>query len=758
MSAPERGVVVYRRDTGPGAIDAIDQYARRLVTALGGVGSTPRYLADGVAPLLADPGDPEWILLQYNPFSWGRAGFAPALVRDVARLRRRTRAPLALMVHEAWIDVRDPRSALIGTWQRALLALADAALTSTQALARELGGGAVHVPIGATIEPLPIAPEAARERLGLDGKLAVALFGRANPSRLLDHAEAAIAALARAHGPERLAVLNLGADAPALRAPRGVAVSSSGRLDAGELSLRLAASDLVLLPLTDGVSTRRTTLMAALAHGRPVLGLHGVNTDAELAAARDALTLTRAGDREAFARAAVALTAEPARLRALGEAGRRLYEARYDWPVIARRVANVLEETRAARSAADGHGRARRRALRRRTRPARARASRSRPRAIVFVAHDVGGAGGMERQSEQLVARLLDAGHPVTVLARTCALAPRAGLRFRRVPTPRRPATLGYPAFFAVASLLLLARRGGRLVHTTGAIVANRADVATVHYCHRAAAARVEGSRASRPSRLYRLNAALAGVLARGGEAWCYRRRRTRLLCAVSEGVAGELRACFPALAGRVRTVPNGVDARAFRPDADARGAVRAQLGVAPGEPLALFVGGDWERKGLPHAVDALALAPAWRLAVAGGGDPAPLLARARGAGTDARLHLLGPVGEMPRLYAAADAFVLPTAYEAFPLVALEAAASGLPLLVARVNGVEELLEDGGAGWFVARDGRDVARRLNALAADAPLARRMGAAARAAAGAFSWEAMADGYRALYAELDEEAPR
>jgi len=739
------GVVVHRRDAAPGAIDAIDQYARRLATALGGIGGTPRYLADGLAPLLADPGEPAWILLQYNPFSWGRAGFAPGLVRDVARLRRRTGAPLALMVHEAWIDVRDPRSALIGGWQRAqlraLLALADGALTSTQALADELGGSALHVPIGATIEPLPLAPESARARLGLDGKLAVALFGRANPARLLDHAEAAIAALAQAHGPERLAVLNLGADAPELRAPRGVAVSSPGRLDTAELSLRLAAADLVLLPLTDGVSTRRTTLMAALAHGRPVLGLHGVNTDPELAAARDALALVPAGDRDAFARTAVELTADPARLRALGATGRRLYEERYDWPVIARRVAGALERIGRSPSAGD------------------AVASDARPRAreVLFVAHDVGGPGGMERQSEQLVARLLDAGHPVTVLARTCALAPRAGLRFRRVPTPRRPATLGYPAFFALASLLLV-RRGGRLLHTTGAIVANRADVATVHYCHRAAAARVEGSRASRPSRLYRFNAALAGVLARGGEAWCYRPGRTRLLCAVSAGVADELHACFPALADAVRTVPNGVDARAFRPDEDARGAARAQLGLAPHEPLALFVGGDWERKGLPHAVDALALAPAWRLAVAGGGDPAPLLARARGAGTEERLHLLGPVGEMPRLYAAADAFVLPTAYEAFPLVALEAAASGLPLLIARVNGVEELLAHGGAGWFVAREGEDIARRLNALGADAQLARRMGAAARAAAGAFSWEAMADGYRALYAELDGAASR
>jgi glycosyltransferase involved in cell wall biosynthesis len=370
---------------------------------------------------------------------------------------------------------------------------------------------------------------------------------------------------------------------------------------------------------------------------------------------------------------------------------------------------------------------------------------------LIFVAMDVGGPGGMERHAEQLVERLLEAGRSVTVVARTCALAPREGLRFVRVPVPRRPASLAYPAFFVLASLLV-ARRGTGLLHTTGAIVANRADVCTVHYCHRAAVKHVNGSRASRPGPLYRINAAAMVGLALAGEVWCYRPARTRLLCAVSRGVADELHTGYPTMAHAIRTVPNGVDSGRFRPDPAAQTQVRAQLGLDEHASLALFVGGDWERKGLRHAVDALALAPAWHLAVAGRGDPAPLTAAARGAGTESRLRFLGPVADMPRLYAAADAFVLPTSYEAFPLVALEAAASGLPLLVTRVNGVEELLEDRRAGWFITRAGGDIARRLNELRSDPELSRAMAARARATAGRFSWEAMADGYLSLYAEL------
>jgi UDP-glucose:(heptosyl)LPS alpha-1,3-glucosyltransferase len=248
------------------------------------------------------------------------------------------------------------------------------------------------------------------------------------------------------------------------------------------------------------------------------------------------------------------------------------------------------------------------------------------------------------------------------------------------------------------------------------------------------------------------MNAAVSRIASLAGETWCYRPARTRLLCAVSQGVAAELREQFPEMARTVRTVPNGVDCAVFRPERESRTEMRAELGVGDRESLALFVGGDWERKGLTHAVDALALSPGWHLAVAGKGDPASHAARARAAGTEPRLHFLGPVRDMPCVYPAGDAFVLPTGYEAFPLVALEAAASGLPLLVTRVNGVEDLLEDGVNGWYIAPDARDIARRLNELRQNPGHASQLGVAARSAASRFSWDAMVEGYLSLYAEL------
>jgi glycosyltransferase involved in cell wall biosynthesis len=729
----DTGTVVHRR-TGPSdSIDAIDQYSQRLVVALERLGIAARYVPDGLPVVArADP-QPRWVLLQYNPFRYGRAGVAPWLLRDALALHRRSGARLIVMVHEAWIDITGPKSLAIGLWQRAqlrgLLRLADGVIASTERLAEALGPRAVHVPVASNITPIGESRASARRRLGLGDELTVALFGRANPSRALDYAAATIGALAERHGPEQLAILNLGADAPPVTVPAGARLYSPGRLDEDDLSLWLTAAHVVLLPFTDGTSTRRGALMAALAHGLPVVGLSGPNTDRVLAEARDALTLTPLGDRDAFTAATLELTSDTERLRRAGEAGRRLYEFQFDWPILARRVAPVLE----------GH-------------PLRASPPAS-PEEIVFVAHDVGGAGGMERHTEQLITRLLDAGRRVTVVARTCKLEPRPSLQFVRVRTPRRPFSLAYPAFFLVGSLLA-ARRGPALLHTTGAIVANRTDVCTVHYCHRFADRRIGRPRISRENAVYRLNGRLAAVMSHVAESWCYRPGRARVLCAVSGGVAAELVECFPAMTARVRTIPNGVDPTRFCPDAVARGEVRAELGIDEHTALALFVGGDWERKGLPYAIDALAHAPEWQLAVAGPGDPAPLRARARLAGTEARLRFLGPVQDTPRLYAAGDAFLLPTAYEAFPLAALEAAASALPLLATRVNGVEDLMGDRRIGWFVGRDGEEIGRRLNELHADRELAGAMSHAARHAARSYSWQAMADAYGDLYRELGD----
>lgn len=371
---------------------------------------------------------------------------------------------------------------------------------------------------------------------------------------------------------------------------------------------------------------------------------------------------------------------------------------------------------------------------------------------ITIVAHEVGTPGGMERQLGELVTGLLERGHAVTVVARECALAAHPGLRHVRVRGPRRPFALWYPWFFLLGSLAVRRHRDG-LVHTTGALVANRADVSTVHFCHRAYHAGSPAPRARRASIPYRLNAAVAAWMSRTAERCCYRPRITRRLVAVSSGVARELAEHFPAMDGAVEVIPNGVDAAAFAPDPGHRAAMRARWELSAGELVALFVGGEWERKGLRHAIEGVARAPGWRLVVLGKGDTEHYAALAGRAGAGERVRFEGGVADPTPYYAGADGFVLPTAYETFSLVTYEAAAAGLALLVSRVSGVEDILVHGRNGWFIDRDADLIAKRLQELAGDGALRASLGAAARAEALRFEWSRAVEAYERLYRDLE-----
>lgn len=370
---------------------------------------------------------------------------------------------------------------------------------------------------------------------------------------------------------------------------------------------------------------------------------------------------------------------------------------------------------------------------------------------ITLVANDVAAEGGMERQLRVLITGLVEAGHRVTVISRTCALPPHPRLRWIRVPGPARPFALTYP-FFLVAASVLVALRARGLVHATGAIVLNRTTVTTVHFCHSALADLPGFSRASKPGFAYRLNGWIARWMSRAAERWCYRPRRVRRLVGVSAGVGRELRQHFPAMGERIEVIPNGVDTDAFAPPAAARN------GAAPDRLQALFIGSEWKRKGLRVAIEALAGCPQAELTVVGRGDAAGYERLAVELGVADRVSFAGPTTDAARWFQSADLLLLPTVYETFSLVTYEAAACGLPLLVTRVNGVEDLIRDGVNGWVIERDADQIAARLRQLAADPELRRAMGEAARRDSLEHSWARVIERYRALYAELAAETSR
>lgn len=179
----------------------------------------------------------------------------------------------------------------------------------------------------------------------------------------------------------------------------------------------------------------------------------------------------------------------------------------------------------------------------------------------------------------------------------------------------------------------------------------------------------------------------------------------------------------------RLAYFPNGVDLEHFAPVT--RGpAERAWRQV-------LYAGRLEREKNVERLIDALALVrePPVRLVVVGDGRlREPLARRARDAGVDVTFRGVVAHGEMPRLFADADCFVLPSLTEGHPKVLIEAMACGLPCAASARGGIPSMIEDEVTGLlFDPEDSRDIARAVLRLLMDEPLAKRLGERARAAA-------------------------
>jgi UDP-glucose:(heptosyl)LPS alpha-1,3-glucosyltransferase len=374
-------------------------------------------------------------------------------------------------------------------------------------------------------------------------------------------------------------------------------------------------------------------------------------------------------------------------------------------------------------------------------------------RALTLVAHHVGPVGGMERVLSELALGLRDRGYAVTIIAYECDLPPDAGITFHRVRGPSRPFVLSYPWFMLAGTIAVRRWRRG-LVESVGAIILNKVDIVSIHYCQQ-----VGPATPSRSNLLFRANVAVSGLLGRLAERVCFKVNAPRRIVCVSEGVAEEIREYFPAQAGRTIAIANGVDTDAFAPSSRVAeaSALREELAIASDRLVAIFVGSEWQRKGLEPAIRALASTPGWELLVVGSGDRERYQQLAEHIGVGGAVHWLGVSRDVAPLYQLADALVFPTSYEAFPLVALEAAASGLPILATPVNGIRELVTDGVSGFLIARDADEIARRLRELGDDPALRERLGAAARSASLDYSWAKMVERHDALYAKLAAAQP-
>jgi UDP-glucose:(heptosyl)LPS alpha-1,3-glucosyltransferase len=169
-----------------------------------------------------------------------------------------------------------------------------------------------------------------------------------------------------------------------------------------------------------------------------------------------------------------------------------------------------------------------------------------------------------------------------------------------------------------------------------------------------------------------------------------FREKGANFVIANSHMVKEEIEHHFDYPADQIAVVYNGVPP--FAPPPEARFGTRRELGLRSEDYVLLFAGSGWERKGLRFAIAAMNQLPSSaRLLVAGRGSM-------RGLPRSRRVRFLGPVPDMARYYAAADAFVLPTIYEPFSNACLEARAAGLPVITTQHNGFAEIIQPGTEG------------------------------------------------------------
>lgn len=238
-------------------------------------------------------------------------------------------------------------------------------------------------------------------------------------------------------------------------------------------------------------------------------------------------------------------------------------------------------------------------------------------------------------------------------------------------------------------------------------------------------------------------------------------------IAAVSRAEVDALCDGIGAAAERVWLVPPAVDTALFQPaSVDAREDVRARLGVRAEDRLVVCVGRVQPLKGQDLAVRMLQHLPGAVLVLAGDATPGAeryldsLHDLARETGVTGRLRHIGSLERpaLAQLLDAADVVVVPSRTESFGLVPLEAAASGTPVVAARVGGLLESVVDGETGVLV--DGRDPERWAAAVAAildDEDLRLELGLAGRRAAARRDWQDVALELEGVYRAVGASRP-
>jgi UDP-glucose:(heptosyl)LPS alpha-1,3-glucosyltransferase len=368
-----------------------------------------------------------------------------------------------------------------------------------------------------------------------------------------------------------------------------------------------------------------------------------------------------------------------------------------------------------------------------------------RPR-IAVISQQYGTLGGGEIFAREVTERIARRGRfEMHVFSRKWESDCRE-VTFHRVPTWGVPRQL-LPTIFAWMASRLARRGGFDLVHAQSRVA--DADVFSVHWCPHSFWTRDILKRRPRWSDRLRMRL----------DEGMMRSRASRVYMPVSAFQQGIFQSEYGALPGEWHVVHPGVHLEAFAPEVlqPLRAPMRAALGLSADAMVILFVGMNFESKGLETITRAVGVLKARHpssrphVLVVGKGDESRFRRIASEAGCADSVTFAGAHREgLSRFHAAADVFAMPASFETFSMATLEAMAAGLPVIVSDRMGVRDLVRHGENGFVATATEIDPAcASLLERLLDEGVRRGMGEAARRTAQAHAWERVADAVEGVY---------
>ncbi len=374
--------------------------------------------------------------------------------------------------------------------------------------------------------------------------------------------------------------------------------------------------------------------------------------------------------------------------------------------------------------------------------------------------------GGLARHVRKLSEALVELGIEVHVLTRGGEDSPRAetagGVFVHRIREPAHPKDLGeFVAWVERMNSDMLAagvelgdEMDFDLVHGHDWLVANACD----HLARRMSAPLVMTIHATEYGRHQGWVKDHPQSYIHGVERWITNRSQRVIAC--SDYMREQIADVFGIAEGRITVIPNGIDpADLPHPPAAELARLRARF-AAPDERLVLLIGRLVYEKGFQLALEAMPKVikkvPGTRFLVAGSGThEEELKKQAEELGLMEHGTFLGWIGDdvLRSLYGIADLTVVPSIYEPFGLVALEAMASGCPVIVADTGGLREVVPNSGAGLrFRPKDPAALARVAIRVLSDPDLEARLIAEAHEQVRLFDWSDIAAETATVYADL------